>query len=74
MNFILAMILLPDVQEKASNLIHGVVGTNRLPTFEDRPSLLYIDAIMRECLRWRPVLPLGASALVAREKQMTDHL
>jgi cytochrome P450 len=69
MTFILAMVLHPDVQEKANDLIKSVVGTDRLPTFADRPSLLYIDAIMRECLRWRPVLPLCTFTLSAREKQ-----
>ena len=53
------MILQPDVQEKAHSFIEQVVGTKRLPTFEDRPSLPYIDAILRECLRWHPVTPLG---------------
>jgi cytochrome P450 len=60
MNFVLAMILHPQVQEKAHDLIESVVGTNRLPTFEDRPSLAYVSAILRECFRWRPVFPLGA--------------
>ena len=59
MNFVLAMVLYPDIQEKAHDLIERVVGTKRLPTFEDRPSLAYIDAIYRECLRWRPMFPLG---------------
>lgn len=59
MNFILAMILQPDVQEKAHDLIEKVVGTERLPTFEDRSTLPYVDAILRECLRWYPVTPLG---------------
>jgi len=60
MNFILVMVLHPDIQEKAHRLIENVVGTKRLPTFQDRSSLPYIDAILRECLRWHPVLPLGA--------------
>jgi cytochrome P450 len=60
MNFIVAMILCPDVQEKAHDLIKCMVGTKRLPTFEDRASLPYIDAILRECLRWRPLAPLCA--------------
>jgi cytochrome P450 len=60
MNFILAMILQPDVQEKAHALIDSVVGTKSLPTFQDRQSLPYIDAILRECMRWHPVFPLGA--------------
>ena len=68
------MVLYPDVQEKAIALLERVVGTSRLPTFQDRPSLIYIDAIMRECLRWRPVLPIGTNSLTARQKQTGDCL
>jgi cytochrome P450 len=59
--FILAMVLFPEVQAKAHTLIDAVVGTSRLPTFEDRASLQYIDAILRETLRWRPILPLSVT-------------
>ncbi|KAG1818148.1 cytochrome P450 [Suillus subaureus] len=59
--FILAMVLFPEVQVKAHALIDAVVGTSRLPTFEDRSSLRYIDAILRETLRWHPILPLSVS-------------
>ncbi|KAG1883221.1 cytochrome P450 [Suillus subluteus] len=59
MNFILVMVLHPDIQEKAHRLIETVVGTKRLPMFQDRPLLPYIDAILRECLWWHPVLPLA---------------
>ncbi|KAH7919512.1 cytochrome P450 [Leucogyrophana mollusca] len=57
--FIIAMIRHPDVQKRAQFLIDSVVGTDRLPTFEDRPSLPYLDAIFREVLRWYPVFPLA---------------
>ncbi|KAF8554406.1 cytochrome P450 [Imleria badia] len=57
--FILAMLLNPDVQTRAQAEIDSVVGTARLPDFEDRPSLPYIDAVLRETLRWRPAVPLG---------------
>ncbi|KAG2071819.1 cytochrome P450 [Suillus decipiens] len=57
--FILAMVLFPEVQVKAQTLIDAIVGTSRLPTFEDRSSLQYIDAILRETLRWHPILPLS---------------
>ncbi|KAG1727488.1 cytochrome P450 [Suillus paluster] len=57
--FILAMVLFPEVQIKAHVLIDAVIGGSRLPTFEDRSSLQYIDAILRETLRWRPILPLS---------------
>ncbi|KAG0698791.1 cytochrome P450, partial [Suillus ampliporus] len=59
MNFILAMILHTHAQERAYNLIESVVGAKRLPTFQDRPSLSYVDAILHECMRWRPVFPFA---------------
>ncbi|KIJ66083.1 hypothetical protein HYDPIDRAFT_110226 [Hydnomerulius pinastri MD-312] len=59
MSFILAMVLHPDAQEKAQAQIDAVIGTDRIPMLEDRPSLTYIDAILRETLRWNPVLPLS---------------
>lgn len=53
------MTLHPDVFQRARAEIDSVVGTERLPTFEDRPDLPYIDAILKECLRWRTVAPTG---------------
>ncbi|KAK7037474.1 hypothetical protein VNI00_010966 [Paramarasmius palmivorus] len=57
--FILAMGAHPHVQKKAQENIDNLLGGSRLPTWEDRSQLQYIDAIMQECLRWRPVSPLG---------------
>lgn len=57
--FILNMVLHPEVQAKAQRLIDDVVGRDRLPTFQDRPRLLYIDYIVQETLRWCPVSPIG---------------
>ncbi|CDO69024.1 hypothetical protein BN946_scf184834.g31 [Trametes cinnabarina] len=56
--FFLAMTLNPDILEKAHRQLDQVVGTHRLPTFQDQASLPYIGAIVRENLRWRPVVPL----------------
>lgn len=48
-----------DIQKKAQAEIDRVVGRQRLPGFEDRNSLPYIEAIYREILRWKPPVPLG---------------
>jgi hypothetical protein len=53
------MALYPEVQKKAQAEIDAVVGPNRLPDFHDRPSLPYINAIVKESSRWNVVLPLG---------------
>jgi cytochrome P450 len=59
--FFLAMTLYPEAQEKARAEIDAVVGSDRLPTFEDRPNLPYVDALVKEVFRWQPVIPLGLS-------------
>ena len=55
----LAMALYPEVQRKAQAEIDAVVGPDRLPDFEDRHFLPYINAIVKETRRWHLVSPLG---------------
>ena len=55
------MVRYPDVQRRARAEIHAVVGTERLPTFEDRARLPYVDALVKEVFRWNLVTPLGTS-------------
>ena len=57
--FILAMILYPDVQRKAKAEIDQIVGNSRLPNFSDEGALPYVEAVLKETLRWHPVTPLG---------------
>ncbi|OSD02803.1 cytochrome P450 [Trametes coccinea BRFM310] len=57
--FILAMVLHPQVLQRAQEEIDMVVGSKRLPDFDDRENLPYVEAIFQEVLRWRPVVPLG---------------
>ena len=55
----LAMITHPEVFKKAQKEIDAVVGSERLPTFEDRPNLPYLECVMNEVLRWGVPVPLG---------------
>ncbi|EGO23206.1 hypothetical protein SERLADRAFT_350327 [Serpula lacrymans var. lacrymans S7.9] len=57
--FVLAMVLYPHVQVRAQAEIDSFIGKERLPTFDDRHSLPYVEAVVRETLRWQPVGPLG---------------
>ncbi|KAJ7259505.1 cytochrome P450 [Mycena haematopus] len=57
----LAMAIYPDTQKKAQIEIDTVVGTHRLPEFEDRLSLPFVEALYREVMRWKPVTPLGVA-------------
>ena len=51
MTFMLAVVEHPHVWKCAPAQIDAVVGGDRLPEFDDRPSLPYVDAIVREALR-----------------------
>jgi cytochrome P450 len=53
------MVQHPGVQAKAQEELDRVIGRSRLPDFEDRESLPYLDAIYKETLRLYPVAPLG---------------
>ncbi|KAF9531183.1 cytochrome P450 [Crepidotus variabilis] len=53
------IVLHPGVQRRAQEEIDRVVGKDRLPDFNDRPSLPYIEAIYRELMRHSPPLPTG---------------
>lgn len=52
------MSLYPDVLKKAQEELDTIVGPHRLPDFSDRNSLVYVNAIIKESLRWQVVLAL----------------
>jgi len=58
-SFYLAMMMYPEVQRKAQAEIDRVIESDRFPTLADQPSLPYVDALVKEVLRWNPVGPLG---------------
>lgn len=59
-SFFVAMCLHPEVQRKAQKELDGLISTTHtLPTFNDRPRLHYINAIVEECFRWQIIAPLG---------------
>jgi len=58
-SFMLAMTLHPDAQTKGQEEIDHIVGKDRLPTLDDRPSLPYVESIYRETMRLHPPVPLG---------------
>ncbi|KAG7089560.1 hypothetical protein E1B28_011232 [Marasmius oreades] len=57
---LLAMALHPEAQKRAQRELDTVVGKDRLPSFTtDRSNLPYVEAVLRETLRWSPSVPLG---------------
>ena len=55
----LALVLFPQVQRRAQAELDLVIGRDRLPTFNDRPRLPYIEALCKELMRWLMVAPIG---------------
>ncbi|KAJ7791271.1 cytochrome P450 [Mycena leptocephala] len=65
--FVLAMTLHPECQAKAQKEIDSVVGDLRLPDFEDRKHLPFVECILQETLRWNPGVPLGVPHCVMQD-------
>jgi cytochrome P450 len=53
-NFVLLMTLHPDIQEQARKEVDMVVGYDRFPSFNDKQSMPYLTAVLKEVLRSVP--------------------
>lgn len=53
------MVINQDVLAKAQAEVNGVIGNDRLPEMCDRGSLPYAERVLKEVLRWQPVVPFG---------------
>ena len=59
LSFCLAMCHYPDWQDELHKEVDQVVGNERMPNFDDIPSLQLVRAVVKEVLRWRPVTAGG---------------
>ncbi|KAF5354017.1 hypothetical protein D9756_007058 [Leucocoprinus leucothites] len=71
-SYFMAMSLYPEVQKKAQEELDRVLGS-RLPEFNDRPNLPYINAMMKESLRWQLVTPLGAPHMASNADEYDGY-
>ena len=55
------MAMYPDAQRKAQDEIDRVIGPYRLPNYDDRGSLPFVEALYREVMRWGPASPLNTA-------------
>jgi cytochrome P450 len=67
LNFFYLMLSFPESQKKAQEELDQVIGRYRLPDFSDRESLPYINAVIKEVLRWFPNVPLGLPHAASEE-------
>jgi hypothetical protein len=59
----MAMMLHPEAQRRAHAEIDGALAENVFPDLSHRKSLPYVEAILRETMRWHSVAPLGSSLI-----------
>lgn len=67
LTFILAMALYPDIQTKIRMELDRVIGHGQLPTLDDRSRLPYVNAAIKETMRWDPVVPLCLPHFTSKE-------
>ncbi|XP_038060169.1 cytochrome P450 2J3-like [Patiria miniata] len=63
----------PEIQEKMQREISEVVGGDRQPSCEDRPSMPYTNAVLNEIQRWRPVAPFTLPYETTQEIQLKGY-
>ncbi|KAF9036901.1 cytochrome P450 [Hymenopellis radicata] len=73
-SLILALVQNPEVQCMAQAEIDTVVGDSRLPSFEDRKNMPYVEAVYRELIRWAPAAPLGVPHSASEEDLYNGYL
>lgn len=71
--FFAAMAMNPDVQKLAQAELDSAVGPRRLPNLDDEPDLPYVNALIKECLRWRSVTPLGMAHKSMEENEYKGY-
>ncbi|KAJ7705503.1 cytochrome P450 [Mycena rosella] len=76
--FLLSLVLIlatyPECQARARKEIDAIVGGARLPVPADFPKLPYLDALIKETLRFRPQLPMGVPHLMGADAFYKDYL
>lgn len=65
----------PRWVKKAQSLLDEVCGAHaeRLPNFEDRQSLPYISAVVKEALRWRPFIQTGVPHMLTEDESYEGY-
>jgi hypothetical protein len=69
----LALVLFPEVQRRAQAELDVVIGRDRLPTFNDRPRLPYMEAMCKELLRWQMVVPISTILSFYESRNRNDR-
>jgi cytochrome P450 len=64
---------LPDLEAGIRRELDALVGNSELRA-EHLPQLEYLDAVVKESLRIRPIMPVGGARLVKRDIEIGGHV
>ena len=67
------MSLYQDVQKRAQAELDSVLGHSRIPDADDRERLPYVDALVKELLRWYPTVPLGVARCTLADDEYNGY-
>ncbi|KAK0448612.1 cytochrome P450 [Armillaria borealis] len=70
--FTVAMLHYPAVMKKAQAEIDSVIGPERMPDFKDFDALPYIQAVIKETMRWRCIAPIAVPHAVMSDDVYED--
>ncbi|KAJ7590411.1 cytochrome P450 [Mycena floridula] len=68
LSFVLAMVQNPSVMKKAQAAVDEAVGSDRIPDLDDYHSIPYIDALVMEVIRWKPITQLMPYSAIHDDK------
>lgn len=71
--FFLVMTLHPEWQQKVFEELQSVTGNSRVVELSDSPNLPILRACIKECLRWKPPVPLGVPRLVTEDDEYDGY-
>ena len=70
---ILYMVRHPDIQKNVHNEIDSVIGNHRLPMWEDRMSMPYVEATLLEVQRYASIAPLGVPHYTTKDVKEDEY-
>ncbi|TRY61580.1 hypothetical protein TCAL_01476 [Tigriopus californicus] len=69
----LILVTYPEIQERLYREIQETVGSDRLPTMDDKPKMPFTEAVMQEILRFSCIAPLGIFREADRDMKVGDY-
>ncbi|KAF9002274.1 putative cytochrome P450 monooxygenase [Cyathus striatus] len=70
---VMSLITFPECQKKARDEIEEVIG-DRMPTLDDFDNLPYLKALLKEVIRFTPILPVAVPHVSTEEVTYKDYI